>query len=275
MNRGERSILMILPWASLLAAGATFTFLFPTFTDVQGWIISGMDAISFPIWFLCGGIMGAAISAIWTRWPKRLPSILRRAVLILLGYIGIAIVIALIIGEGEGLERIGDSGPVKVWGFAIWTLAAMGPSMMGTIAILRGSKWARGGAALSFVALSTSVMTYSQASRAEITSQDPLLAILFIWSIILFVEGLNWKKRYLDPDDEVVEGLWIRQASFTIMYLGLGSVIAYIPFLFSGDILSSYEAETILGKAIIGAIILMPLGIIAVVKGYLDQRKKT
>ena len=275
MNRGEKWALLILPWASLLAAGAIFTFLFPTFTDVQDWIINGMDVISFPIWFICGGIIGVAISTIWSRWPQRFPSILRRATLILFGYIGIAIVIALITGEGEGLERIGNSGPVKVWGFTIWILAAMGPSMMGTIAIQRGSKWARGGAALSFIALSTSVMTYSQASRAEITSQDPLLAIMFLWSIILFVEGLNWKKRYLDPDNEVLEGLWIRQASFTIMYLGLGSVIAYIPFLFSGEILSSYEAGTILGKAIIGAITLIPLGIIAAVKGFLDQRKIT
>jgi hypothetical protein len=268
----ERTALLIMPWIGLALTGFFFMLLFPDFTDIQNWIFSGLRSLLFPIWFLTGGVIGVALSAIWSRWPKRTISVIRRGTLILFGYIGIAIVIALVTGEGDGLSRIGDSGPVKVWALFVWILVSMFPSLLGTIAIINGSKWARGGSVLSYISLATALMIFSQARYAKVSFQDPLISIIFIWVLILYIESLNWKKRYIDHE---LTSLWLRQALFTVLFLGIGSLVVYIPFVFSEDIMGSYEGTTVLGKAVIGAMILIPLGMFAWIKGFLDSRSRT
>jgi hypothetical protein len=117
-------------------------------------------------------------------------------------------------------------------------------------------------------------MIYSQASRGEIISQDPFLSILFIWTVIAYVEGMNWQKRYLESGEESAPLLWRRQASFTIVFLIAGSIIAYLPYLLSDGLINVYESYTIMGKGFIGALFLIPLAGAAIIKGILENRSK-
>jgi hypothetical protein len=116
-------------------------------------------------------------------------------------------------------------------------------------------------------------MVYSQASRAEIISQDPFISILFIWSIIAFVEGMNWRSRYIDPGEGSPPLMWRKQAAFTLAFLGAGSIISYLPYIISGEMLNIYESTTVMGKGLIGLLLLVPLAIAAVVKGFVENRR--
>jgi hypothetical protein len=274
MNKGESILIRIWPWLSLLVAGTFFTLVFPPITDIQEWIFKGYEIVIFPVWFISGAIFGSMIYAIWERWPRSLGKFVRRLILVLFGYIGIALAIALATGTGEGIERIGGSEPVQIWGIIMWAFLGMAPSLFGVLAIMKGVKWARGASVLAFISLSAITMIFSQASRAEITSQDPFLSVGFIWAILLFVEGLNWKRRYWDEGGEVNMSLWRRQAAFTMIFLGAGSAIAIIPFLFTEDLTSYYEGEAIIGKALFGAFLLVPMAIGAIIKGVTDRRVK-
>ncbi len=270
----EKWVLKLWPWVALVICGALYTLVLPEHTEIQSWIFPGMETVTFPIWFLSGGLIGIALSVVWSKWPNAVTSGARRLALVIFAYIGIAILIALLTGEGEGIEKIGNSGPVKVWGFMVWTLLSISPSLMGVLAILHRSKWARGVSILSFISTASATMIYAQASSAEVISQDPFLSIVFIWSIIAFVEGMNWQTRYLDPDDSLTPILWKKQAAFTLVFLGAGSIIAYLPFLFGDGPFNIYEGSTILGKSLMGLLILIPLAIAAVIKGLLENTSK-
>jgi hypothetical protein len=272
MKAWEKWIMEVWPWIALIMSGLLYSFILPEHTNIQAWIFNGLEVISYPVWFLSGGLLGMVLSVVWTRWPKSIILGARRIALVIFAYIGVAIVIALFTGEGEGIERIGNSGPVKAWGFMVWTILSMSPSMMGVLAILKRSKWARGISVLSFIATAAATMIYSQASSATILSQDPFLSILFIWSIIAFVEGLNWRSKYADPGDGKDPYLWRKQAAFTMVFLAAGSLVAYLPHLIGNEFLNTYEGSTILGKAIIGAMVLIPIGVVAIAKGLLDRR---
>lgn len=274
MRAVERWVLTLWPWAALLLSGILYWVMLPEHTEIQSWIFGGMEVISYPVWFLSGGLLGIVFSAIWSRWPNSITTGARRVALIIFAYIGIAIIIALITGEGQGIERIGNSGPVKVWGFMVWTILSMGPSLMGVLAILHRSKWARGIAILSYISTATAAMIYSQASRGEIISQDPFISILFIWAIIAYVEGMNWQTRYLDSHEESASLLWRRQASFTMVFLIAGSIIAYLPYLLTGVFINVYESHTIMGKGFIGALFLIPLAGAAIIKSIIENRSK-
>lgn len=274
MRRLETYLIMIWPWLSLAAACALFSLTIPETVEVQEWIFHGFEIVSLPIWFVSGGVFGLMLSVIWSRWPEQLGKFARRFILAIFGYIAIALVISLVTGTGEGLERISSSGPVKVWAVGVWGLLSIGPTLFGILAIMRNSKWARGASALSFILLATFTMIYAQASRAEVLSQDPVLSLVFVVLLLLFIEGLNWKRKYWEEGGEINMALWRRQASFTFLFLAAASAIALAPFLFSGEIIDYFEGEAMIGKALLGAVLLVPLALAAIVKSLLDRRNK-
>ena len=250
MNRFESYLIKIWPWLSLFAASFMFTLTVPRTVQVQEWIFEGFGSVSMLIWLLSGGVFGLIVSVIWTKWPEHLARFTRRAILAIFGYIAVALVFALATGTGEGLERIAGSELVKVWAVVVWGLLCMGPSLFGILAIMMNSKWARGASVLSFILIAGFTMIYTQASRAEITSQDPYLSIGFITTLLLFVEGLNWKRRYWEEGDDINMVLWRRQLAFTLVFLAVASVIALLPFMFSGLLMDYFESEAIIGKAL-------------------------
>lgn len=272
MREWEIWTIRIWTWIGLIISGASFTLLIPETMDFQKWIYDGWSFISFPIWFMSGIILGIALSTITDRWPKRSRAILGRGLVAFFAYFGIAMIIALMTGEGEGFQRIGNSEPMRIWGIAVWSLISMGPSMFGVIGIMNRSKWARGASALSFIVVAAIAMIFSQARSAMVISQDPVLSIVFVVSLVAYVEGVNWSNRYIDPDRNSVSVLWRRQISFTILFLGIGSAIAFIPFILTESVIPAYEGTLVYGKAILGAFLLVPIGIFAIVKNLLDNR---
>ncbi|OYT44740.1 hypothetical protein B6U90_04815 [Thermoplasmatales archaeon ex4484_6] len=274
MNRSRIRPLHLVPSISLLLSGVIFTLIFGSFGSIEDWVMKGLGFVPFPVWFLSGAILSIGGHQIWKRWPVGTMKFVRRSFLILLGYIGIAVFVAVLTGEGEGMERITSSDPVRIWGILAWFIIASAPSFMGVLGIITRSRWARGGMALSYAILAASCMIYPQARSATIIGQDPLLSILFVWSIMIYMEGSNWIARYENENTPGRGPLLRRQVTFTILFLAVGSLVAYIPFMWGEGRFGIYEESTILGKALIGAVVLVPISLFALSKGFLDRRAK-
>jgi hypothetical protein len=170
----------------------------------------------------------------------------------------------------------------------VFVLLSASPILFGTFSVFSRKRWATGVAVIMFLALAVTCMIFGQAGSSTIVDQDPLLSLLFIWGIVAYVEGVNWSKRYIDrdptefpdvdPEKDLTVPLLRRQISYTIVFVGIASITAYLPVFvleispseLSG-LIGIYEARTTFGMGILGLLILLPLMIFTVIRRRIDD----
>jgi len=133
-------------------------------------------------------------------------------------------------------------------------------------------------------------MIFSQGRFALALEQDPFLSLLFIWSVLAYVESISWNKRYLERDinefpenpqgSDLAGPLLRRQIYFTLVFTTVASMIAFAPvvlFLYlwkdPPSFMSFYEVGTVFGKVVIGLLFTVPLIGFAVLRRWRDRKR--
>lgn len=289
LARWEKNLILATPVISLLSVGTLFHFLFPIYQDVGKWVLEDLEAFPFLIWVPIGGILGYVMFLAHKKKRDILITYSRRIFLGLVGWLFLSIIISLITEPGDLFQRL-ENGPFfKAWAVLVFVLLSASPTLFGTFSVFTRKRWAIGVTVTMFLALALTCMIFGQASSSTIIDQDPLLSLLFIWGIVAYIEGVNWSKRYIDrdptefpdmdPEKDLTVPLLRRQISYTIVFVGIASILAYLP-VFSFEVFSTglsgplgiYEARTVFGMGILGLLILTPLMVFAVVKRRIDDR---
>ncbi len=291
LDRWERNLILILPVISLLFIGMLFHLLFPIYSDLGGWILEELSSLPFIIMVPAGGVLGYILHLLLRKRAKQTISYSRRIMVGIAAWLFLSIFISLLSGEGDIFERLGEGVLFRAWTVFIFLLFSLSPTMFGVLAIFSRKRWALAVSVMAFFLLATFSMVFSQARNSKVLDQDPLISLLFVWGTILFIEGVNWTKRYIDrdPNDfpdmvsgkEVAGVLWRRQLSYTIIFVGVASIFAYMPIIvveFFRDSLpyplSIYETTTVFGKAFLGLMILLPLVFFMLVRRRMDRKRQ-
>ena len=274
MRREVRFLLRTLPVICLFASGALFSLLFPTIQEMQGAVEQGIEGVPFLVWVIAGGMTGWAFSLVRKKWPQGAKRSLKRAGLAFAAWLLGAVLISLITGDGDALYRLKEGRLIWAWTIAAWGLLCMSPTFLGVNGIMTSSRLAKGGSIIAFMGLGISCMVFSQAHSAEVLHQDPFLSLAFLLSLVGYVEGMNWSDRYggalsMDPH---IGTLWTRQIVFTAAFLAVGASLALLPYLLDPLPLPFYEAGAHLGKAVFGALLIIPLVLFVLLRRYMDRR---
>ena len=288
LARWEKNLILATPVIALLSVGALFHFLFPIYQDLGKWVLDDLGSLPFLIWVPLGGIMGYVMYIVHNKKRDILITYSKRIFLGIVGWLFLSIIISLITETGDLFQRL-ETGPLfKAWAVLIFVLLSASPTLFGTFSVFSRKRWAIGVTVTMFLALSITCMIFGQASSSTLLDQDPLLSLLFIWGIVAYIEGVNWSKRYIDrdptefpdmdPGKDLTVPLLRRQISFTIVFVGIASILAYLPVLsfemFSDGLpghFGIYEAGTVFGMGIVGLLILSPLMVFAVVRRRMDD----
>lgn len=282
---GAWKVMIILPVISLIVLSLGIWVLFPEFADFEGWVWEGFGSIPFIAWALIGAVMGAVVYFVHEKWPDKFRVYLRNIIMGYMGWLGIAVAAAMVMGEGDITERIGSSSLLKGWAVLFFSFAASMPTLLGVHALLSGSRITTGGSVMSVVMIATSVMIFSQAESNTILVQDPLISMVTIWALIGFIEGISWIRRYgrVSPGEEgdVLRDLFRRQVASTLLIMGVASAAAYGPFVMDivdpglgGFLLDSYEIGTVHGKAILSILTIAPIAVFSLIRRLLDRKDR-
>jgi hypothetical protein len=288
LDKWERNLILILPVISLLFIGILFHLIFPIYSDLGGWILDELSSLPFIVMVPVGGVFGYILHLLFKKKAKQTISYSRRIMMGIAGWLFLSIFISLLSGEGDIFERLRNGILFRAWTVFIFLFFSLSPTMFGVFAIFSRKRWALAISVMAFFLLATSSMIFSQARSSRVLDQDPMMSLLFVWGMILYIEGVNWTKRYIDRDPnefpemvsgrEVTGALWRRQLSYTIIFIGMASIFAYMPILvveFFRDSLpyplSVYESTTVFGKGILGLIALLPLVVFMMLRRRMDS----
>ncbi len=265
----------LLVWPVLCLIGAAFILpiAVPEIGTFQVFVSGSLEGVPVFLWSVIGLVLGAAVSFLRSRWPRQTIRYGARAFLGLGAWLVFGLVLSLFMGEGSYYERLKGSVVIRSWAIIVWTLVCMAPTMLGVHSVLYRSTMARGGTVLSFLLLALSGMVYAQASEVRVAHQDPFLSIIFIWAVLGFLEGINWRNRYasLDYEAHMSDILLARQVGFTLVFMGIGAVVAVAPFLIGDWPSTYYESTTILGKALVGLMAISPLAVLSLVRNLFGR----
>jgi hypothetical protein len=290
LARWEKVLILATPVVALLSVGTLFNFLFPIYKDLGRWVLSDLATFPFLVWVPLGGIMGYILYLIHRKRSDLLIIYSKRMFLGLIGWLFLSIIISILTETGDLFHRL-ESGPLfKAWAVLVFVLLSASPTLFGTFSVFSRRRWATGVTVSMFLALAVTCMIFGQARSSTIIDQDPFLSLLFIWGVIAYVEGVNWSKRYIDrdptefPDTDPQKNLTVpllrRQISYTMVFVGIASILAYLPVIsmeiFSMDLpmkTGIYEIRTVFGMGIIGLILLSPLVVLALVRRRMDRKR--
>lgn len=291
LDRWERNLILVLPVLSLLFIGVLFHLLFPIHSDLGGWILEELSSVPFIVMVPVGGVLGYVLHLLFRKKAKQTIAYSKRMMVGLSGWLFLSVFISLLSGEGDILERLSEGVLFRAWAVFVFLLFSLSPTLFGVMAVFSRKRWALAVSVMSFFLLATSSMVFSQARNSRVLEQDPLMSLLFVWGMIVFIEGVNWTKRYIDRDPnefpemvsgrEIAGALWRRQLSYTIIFVGAASIFAYLPILiveFFRDTLpyplSIYETTTVFGKGMLGLIILLPLILLMLARRRMDRKRR-
>ncbi|MFO8050727.1 MAG: hypothetical protein R6V01_03405 [Thermoplasmatota archaeon] len=286
--RGDRSTIMLAPLLSVLAGSILLYLMFPNYSELSGWFQVELSSFPFLIWAALGAVAGFVVSKLLKKELYRIYS--KRVKAGFFVWLLIAIVISSITEEGDLFDRLSQGPLFKAWAVIFLIVASSSPTYLGVLAVLTRKRTYIAGSVMMFFLIPTVCMIFSQASSASVLSQDPILSLLFVWSMISFVEGVNWLRRYVDTNrsefprppsgKDMRDILWRRQISYTVIFLGVSSLIAHLPFaiplIFDTSSMwfySFYESSAVIGKAVVSLVVLVPLAILSFGRRYLDLRK--
>ncbi|MCU0799975.1 MAG: hypothetical protein MUC62_09950 [Candidatus Thermoplasmatota archaeon] len=273
MNIVLQRVLLVWPVICLLGAAFILPLAVPEIGQFQGFVSSSLEDVPVFLFSVLGLALGAAVSFLRSRWPRQTLRYGARAFIGMGAWLVFGLVLSLFSGEGSYHERLKGSVVIGSWAMVVWALLCMAPTTLGVHSILYRSTMARGGTVLSFLFLAISGMVYAQASEVRVAHQDPFLSIIFICAILGFLEGMNWRNRYasMDYESHMSNLLLARQVGFTLVFMGIGAVVALTPFLFGDVPREYYESTTIMGKTLVGLIAITPLAVLALVRNLIDR----
>ena len=272
--------LSIFPAVCLLISSLGIAVLFPQFTEVEDWIWRGLGSVPLLAWYLAGVIIGVLIGFLYKRWPDRFRNYLRNVSLGILAWLGIAILATAFFEEGDLPTRISESPLLKAWAVMLFAIVSMMPTVLGTYTLLSGSRISTGGSVFFQLVIAASVIIFMQAKSNTFLDQDPLVSIVTIWAMIGFVEGISWRRMYGktegEEDARVVGGLFRRQVASSMIFLAIGTMIAYssmildlLGLLDSGP-MNLYEIDTVYGWTAISFVFLVPLIVFTIYRRLMD-----
>lgn len=292
LGRTERYTVMLLPILSVISAGILLYLMFPNYADLSGWFQEGLSSIPYLIWAALGGVLGFIISRIRRSKEEAYRTYSKRIKAGFFGWLLLSIILSSLTEDGDIFDRLSQGPLFKAWTVLLFISVSSSPTYMGILAVMtRKRNYIAGSVLMNFILVS-SCMIFSQADSATVISQDPILSVLFIWSMISFVEGVNWIKRYVDRDPvdfpsspsgkDMLGILWKRQVSYTVIFLGISSIIAVMPFVIPSTLDTSsmwlysfYESSAVIGKVVVSLLILLPLAGISFTRRYIDRLKGT
>lgn len=271
--------MLLFPSVSLIVASFGFYVLFPEYGDLGDWIWGGIGGIPMIAWHLVGVIAGVGVYFAKRKWPDRIGNYTRNLFLGLLAWLGIAILATVFMEEGDLPERVAQSALLKAWAVLLFASVSMMPTLLGTYALITGSRMAIGGSVFFHFFIGTTVMVFIQAESNTMLEQDPLVSIVTVWALIGFVEGLSWRRRYggsvEGEEARVIGNLFRRQLASTMIFLAVGTVIAYTPVITGllgfGDFFGFYEGSTIYGSMAVCAILMIPIIVFALYRRIRDK----
>ncbi len=283
----EKNIISIVPILSLLGVGVLFHLMFSNYSDLGGWIQSDLSAIPYIVWVPFGGGLGYGVHVLVKKKNEFVARYLKKVIFGIVAWFFLSIFISLLSGDGNIFDRLREGTFFRAWVVFIFIAASLAPVMLGVYAVFSRKNWSIAASLILFFLLAASCMIFSQARSSSIHFQDPLLSISIIWCMFLFAEGINWNKRYVDRDPnefpELISGkgltgiLWRRQLYFTLIFVIISSVIAYVPYFLVnaigdpfGEPFNIFEFNTVFGKAIIGLALLLPLILFMVIRRRLE-----
>jgi hypothetical protein len=179
----------------------------------------------------------------------------------------IGAIAGLLNGDGAYLQRALEGRVIGLWFSSLYIILCLLPGSFGSYAALTGSRAAMASTVALMMAMSLTAMIYSEARYNVLLDQDMPPSIMTIVGLVLFVEGLGMIRR----EEEYKGGhmgrtILSRNLAFLIAFMAISSVIAVVPFIVDPGILGIYELRTIYGKAVLGLIVLVPLGILAIAR---------
>ncbi len=243
--------------------------------DVSAWIYGDL---SVP--YIGWALLGAGIGLFYYRYRevlrKRIKNPMNKLGLGLVLWLGASILISVALGEGDLQDRVLDSGLIRAWFVTMFGILMTAPTFLGSYSIMARSKEVFSLAILGLIIVPLTCMIYMQARSVSIPEQEPLPSLLSALCLFGFVETFHWIHKY-DRIDVQVGNLFARQLISTILFVGIGSGIAYIAFSWRSVIsdispVSFYEMDTIFGTAVIGLALLTPIALLAMVRSFQERR---
>ena len=282
----------IFPLAFLALSGLGLWHLFPEFEEMSEWALPVLGNIPYLAWFLLGGLLGWPLHLAYRRWPREIRKVVRTVFLGMVGWLGLGLFITILTEEGNLIERVNSGVLLKGWFMILFASLMCSPSLLGVFAVFSRSKWALSISILMLFLTAATTMIYSQASGSVAVLQDPLLSLLLIFAVLGYVEASHLVRKYEtvlkdnmaqfgDDGGRITGILFWRQVISTTIFILIGAILAMMPYLWTWlgpdnppYLLSLYEYDTILGKALLGIAILIPLGSWSLLRNRFRAGKK-
>ncbi|MEA3559209.1 MAG: hypothetical protein U9R75_08160, partial [Candidatus Thermoplasmatota archaeon] len=189
IGKVEKYVIISLPVVSILAAGLLFHIMFPNYRDLAGWFQFEMSSIPFILWSVLGAVSGFIVGLIIRLKPDLFRSYSRRIVAGFFGWLLLSVIISSLTEEGNLFDRLAQGPLFKAWAVIFLISISGSPTFLGIVAVMGRKRTAIAGSILMFFMLAASCMVFSQADSAKVISQGPFLSVLFVWSLISFVES--------------------------------------------------------------------------------------
>ncbi len=264
-----------IPFVFLGGYALCIWLMFPSFLEVSAGIYRDLS-VPYIGWALMGGVIGSVYYRYREGLRKRIKNPINKLGLGLVLWLGASILISVALGEGDLQDRVLDSGLIRAWFVTMFGIFMSAPTFLGSYSILARSKEVFSLAILGLIIVPLTCMIYLQAQSVSVPRQDPLLSLITALTLFGFVETFHWVYKY-DRIDVQVGNLFARQLISTILFAGVGSVIAFIAFSWRSMIpdiaaVSFYEMDTIFGTAAIGLALLSPIALLAIVRSFREGK---
>jgi hypothetical protein len=258
----SRPLLTILSMAGLIMAGVGIWVMFPQIGEIGE--EAGVSGIPYIALIFAGLIVGSLMAVLRKHVGKTMNRYLLNLGIGFLIWGVIGAIAGLLNGEGAYLQRALEGRVIGLWFSSLYIILCLLPGSLGSYAALTGSRAAMASTVAMMMAMSLTAMIYSEARYNVLLDQEIPPSIMAIVGMVLFVEGLGMIRR----EDDYKGGRTIlsRNLAFLIVFTAIASVIAIVPFIIDPGIFGIYELRTIYGKAVLGLILLVPLGILAIAR---------
>jgi hypothetical protein len=261
----SRPLLTAIALGGLLMAAAGLWSMFPQIGEIGE--EAGVSGVPYIAILSAGLIVGVVLALLRNRVGKGFDRYFLNLGVGFLIWGVVGAVYGLVYGEGSYLHRAVEGRVIGLWFSAVYVLICALPGVLGSYAALTGSKVPMSAAVAMIMGTAVISMVYSEARYNLLLDQDVLPSLMGVVGLVLFVEGMGMLRREEESrGDPSNRKILTRNLAFLAAFLMISSVIAAVPFLFGGGITGSYESRTIFGRAAIGLALLLPLGILAIVR---------
>ncbi|MDG6225455.1 MAG: hypothetical protein QCI82_08075 [Candidatus Thermoplasmatota archaeon] len=251
--------------AGIMISSIGIYLMFPQISEIGEGV--GLGRIPFPLFVLLGLAIGMVSNIAVDRLRKKFTRVLNSIAIAYLIWMVIGFISALTASEGGIGDRIQNDRVLGLWFSTFYSIVAMLPGIFGGYALISGSKAGMSVTIGSMMLIPLVSMIYSEARYNLLLDQGVIPSMITVWGLVLFVEAMGLMRRCKELEDCIMpSSIVTRNVLFLLVFSAFSSVLAVAPFLFPSDVGSVYELGTIYGKAAAGLVLLLPLGILALIR---------